>query len=616
MRASILIAVLLASCSVGGQPGRDGGSGSSNTYVDAGSSPDAGSPVTTGCSSDTDCPGQVCNAATGQCQASLCAPTCADWQTCQLRACVPSPGRCASDADCPATVPLCDGSHTCTAPTLTAKASLSYDALIVTNAAYAPGFEQLALLHTLTGVPTRVETIEDICAATPGGCDDSDPCNDTPKAIKTYLEAQHLAGVTQVVLGGDATIVPSRSTSDAFSNALVGADYQETFLSDDYYGDFSEWDTNHDCVYGDPTTDTPAYSPVVGITRVSVSSQDELQTYIAKATQYLTAYDTSRIATALFLSNIATTLSVPLVGDVPVDSAFYFEAPGRTLSILPTDWDITKLYSDSTFSTAAGAQQLTVPAEQAALEAGSSLVVHSGHGDEWDLTVEQDGSNEFSGDMAYALTNTQYPIMVSCACEAATFADGDRCAGQQYITAPAGGGVGYLGNSTIGLGIAGGMQLLDGFLRKAFSGGQVLAGEAVQAAHANLPTSDAISIPVPIIGTYQASVIDADSWRWTQKAATYLGDGLLPVYTDPTLIPAPTFTVSRQAIGNFSQVTFTPSFAVEGTLEVAVGSDIYELDLDASGAPVVLTVAGAPSSVTYGFSSLSTLDDYATASLN
>ncbi|MGB8294784.1 MAG: C25 family cysteine peptidase, partial [Polyangia bacterium] len=492
---------------------------------------------------------------------------------------------------------------------LTKPSILVYTALIVTNDAYAAAFQQLAQIHTLTGVPTQVVTVETLCGASATGCHDSDGCSDTSKVVKDYLINQRSAGLHHVVLGGDMTIVPSRQTSDSYSNALLGVSYNETFYTDYYFADLSQWDSNGDCIYGDPNNDSPDYLPELDVTRISVSSPSELQSYITKVESYLTAYDIAQIDTALFLSNVATEISVPgTATSLPVDSASYFESPGRTLSFMPSDFAITKLYSS--LGSWPGAKPLTVAAETAAFEKGFNLVVHSGHGNESDLTVEQDGSNEFSGAMAYALQNGQYPIMVSCACDAATFADGDGCAGQNFITAPQGGGVGYLGNSTIGLGIAGGMQFIDQFLKYTFATPGVLVGEAVMAGHAYLPTSDWLDLPVPFIGSLSMQVVDANSWRWTEKAATYLGDGLLPIYASSSLTLAPTFSITDQRIGDFVTITFQPTRAVSGTLAVAVTGNVYQFVLAGSGKPVSLTVGGSPSLMSYGFSSSTTLASY------
>lgn len=488
-------------------------------------------------------------------------------------------------------------------PSVTTPSILTYTALIVTNNAYADAFQQLAQIHTLTGVPTQVVTVETMCSASSNGCHDDDACNDTSKVIKDYLISRHGQGLQHVVLGGDMSIVPSRQTSDSYSNALFGVAYSKTFYTDYYFADLSQWDSNGNCNYGDPS-DSPDYLPELDVTRISVSSPSELQTYIAKVEGYLTAYETTQIDTALFLSNVAT--QIPLMGTtVPVDSALYFESSGRTLSLMPSDFAITKLYWSP--SSGSGASKLTVDSETTAFENGVNLVVHAGHGNESDVTVEYDGTNEFSRTMAYALQNRQYPIILSCACEAATFADGDDCAGQNFITAPQGGGVGYLGNSTIGLGIAGGMQFIDQFLQYAFNTpGAVLVGQAVMAGHANLPTSD--SFVFPLFGSVQ--VVDLNSWRWTQKATTYLGDGLLPIYTNSALTLAPTFSITDQQIGGLLTIAIQPTVAASGTLTVTVAGNIYQFVLTGNGNPVSLTVAGSPTLMWYGFSSSSTLASY------
>jgi hypothetical protein len=563
--------------------------------------------------------GEICD--DGTCRATgtpdagplTCSPACPSYETCSSGVCALSPGRCNTSSDCPAADPICS-SNTCTAPVVTQPSTQTYAALIVTNQAYQAQFAQIAQMHTLTGVPTKVATVEEICAAQPGGCV-ANACHDTAKAIKDYLVVQAAAGVTLVVLGGDNSIVPSRMTHAYYSNPLYPPAFDEDFYSDDYYGDLTNWDTNGDCNYGDDTNDKPAYSPTLGISRISVSSAAELSAYFAKEQAYLNNYDLSRINTALFMSNIATYVTIPVLNTtVPIDSALYFEAPGRSLSFIPRAFDVTKLYSNIGGSWPNSAP-LTNSAEMAAFASGFNVVVHSGHGDEVDVTVEQDGSNEFSGDMAYALQNTQFPVMVSCACAAATFADGDACAGQQFITAPTGGGIGYLGNSATGLGLAGGMELLDQFLKYAFTQSNPLIGDVVRAAHANMPTTDGLTVNLPYLGPTLLPVVDITSWRWTQKAATYLGDGLLPIYTDVSTSSAPHISAAKQVLGNYATLTFTPAAGAVGTFAAAINGNIYDLSLDGSGAAVRMTVSGPVTSVTFGFSSATTLSTFQTVPL-
>jgi hypothetical protein len=511
---------------------------------------------------------------------------------------------------CPDNRPVFEPLRGCKAPLVTAPTVPDYSAILITDAAYAEVFGRLAQLHTLTGVPTQVVTVQAICGASGNGCQDGDPCNDTAKVIKDYLLRRSGSGLRHVVLGGDMTVVPSRRTTDFYANLLFGAVYQRTFYTDHYFAALSPWDGNGDCVYGDPAVDTPDYLPELAVTRIPVASAAELSDYIAKVERYLTDYDTTRIGTALFLSNVATQLSIAqATASVPIDSARYFETPGRTLSLVPGGFVVTRLYAS--LADRPEVSPISVAAEIAALAQGQNLVIHAGHGSAASLTVEYDGSNALSAATAYGLSNRQLPIMLSCACEAADFTGDVVAAGRSFVTAPDGGGIGYLGNSTLGLGIAGGMQLIDEVLKYAFAKPGALVGEAVMAAHVNLPRADSFVFSgLPVVGSLAVPVVDENAWRWTQKAATYLGDGLVPIYTNGELAPAPAFSVSVERLGNFVTIAFQPAAPVHGTLTVMVASDLYQLALAGTGQPVTLTVVGSPADLTYGFSSPTTLASY------
>jgi Peptidase family C25 len=513
---------------------------------------------------------------------------------------------CSSD-DCPADRPVFVPWSGCHAPDVSTASEVSYAALIVTDDAHRDAFARLAQLHTLTGVPTRVVTVEDICRTNSAGCRPDNPCNDTAKAIKDYLVRGHADGLGRVVLGGSVASVPSRQTHDAYANPLLGVSYQDTFYTDYYFADLSEWDSDGDCVYGDPTGDAPDYEPELAVTRIPISDAAALEAYIAKVERYLTSYDTTRIGTVLFLSNLATEIDVPFTSAaLPVDSAVYFETAGRTLSLVPADFAVSKLYAAP--ADGQNATPLTVATETAAFESGANLVIHAGHGSVQDLTVEFDGSNAFTAPMAQGLSNRQFPILLSSACNAAAFANRSGCAGTSFISAPDGGGIGYLGNSPTGLGLAGGMQLIDAFLAYVFSTPSALAGDAVMAGHAQLPTSDSFLFSgLPIVGTLSVPVIDIHAWRWTQKAVAYLGDGLVPVYTNTALAPAPAFSVTSERLGNFVTLTLQPEAPVPGTLMVAMADKLYSFALTDNEAPISLTIASGPTELQYGFSSPNTL---------
>jgi len=129
-------------------------------------------------------------------------------------------------------------------PTLSPMVIADPPLAIVTSDALAPAFEAYARFHTLTGKPAQVVTTAEICAAST--CNDADPRADTARAIKAWLASR--AGLQYVVLGGRAAQVPSRRVHDSYSNPIEGSSFDEDFLTDYYYADFSEWDSDADGV--------------------------------------------------------------------------------------------------------------------------------------------------------------------------------------------------------------------------------------------------------------------------------------------------------------------------------------------------------------------------------
>lgn len=559
-------------------------------------------PASGKCAVDGDCTAGVCDTAAHSCVDSFCSPACAEWQTCTLHACTMTPGRCESNGDCGnRDTPECKvATRTCGAPDLATPVTPTWRGLVVTTNALKPYFEKLALLHTLTGVPTRVVSTEEICA---GKCNDLNLRGDTPKAIKEYVARQQ--GLETMVIGGDIEDVPSRKIHDRFSNAIYGVNFDEDFYTDFYYADFSQWDSDGDGVYAQDGVDHPAYVPNIAVTRIPASSQWQVDSYVAKVLAHLTAYDLTRIQTSLFLSNVAAKVTVPLTSmQVPIDSAIYFEMSNRTLSLMSPQFSRTKLYSSLPMQ---DATTLTVAAETTELQRSYNLVVHAGHGYVDGLTVEIDGANDFTGTAAWNLTNAQFPIFLSGACSAGTFAASDS-AGEKLVLAPNGGAIGYLGNGATGLGLAGGAQFVDEFLRYTFATPHPLVGGAFLAAHKNLPKTDTIAIPVPYVGSINVNTVDQDSYEWTQKSVTFLGDGLIPIYTDATMVAAPTVTVERQAFGTFSRLVFHFSPVSAGTLEVKAGDQLYELPVNGTEASMMLR--RAPVGLSYGFHAPLTLSAY------
>lgn len=443
------------------------------------------------------------------------------------------------------------------------------DALIVTREEFADVFKKFAVFHTVTGIITKVVTIENICEN--AVCDDDDPMNDTQKAIKDYVMS--VEGIRYLVLGGDIEIVPSREVHDHFELPLGIADYTDDFYSDLYYADFSDWDLNGNGTYAEDE-DVPGLIANVAIGRISVSTVEEAELYFTKLVKHYTAFNTAHTTKSLLLANIATELS-----GIKVNSGYYFETEGKTISQIPANYSIKKLYTKSTpFPGNGTAEYLDNDNEKAAIEEGMNLIVHSGHGATWLLTCEQgdDPDRDFSGTMAYDLENDTLPFFLSCACEAGQFVKQDS-AGEKLMNAPKGGAIVYLGNTTTGLGIAGGSQFIDEMMKNMFAFPYSVIGESYLYAHFSMPQSDTFNPPIQMVNI-NVPVVNKDSWTWTKKSIIMLGDPMTVFWRDPVEPFAAEIEPEVEENEGIKTVSLQFPPELEGiTLRVFAGDKLYDI---------------------------------------
>lgn len=536
------------------------------------------------CNDHWDCEA-ACDTTTNECVDHYCDPACEDWQECVVTQCEPLPGRCGQSSDCPSDAPICvTDTNECVEATESGEVS-DWEGVIITAEELAEPFERLASLHTMTGIPTRVVTVEEICN---DSCSTSDTTSDAPAKIKEWLIEQQ--GLEYVLLGGVIDLVPSREVSDSYSNSLAGYDLEETFVTDFYYSDLSEWDKNGNGVYAEPEdhpeegeTGVLDYAANLAVGRLPVASAEQVDLYIDKALAYLAEKDLSRVRDALLLSNVATTLDI--LGGMPFDGAVYFDMEGRTIDIFPENTRFTKLYSLGPTEDSPDADTLTVAGQEEEMESGHNLIVHAGHGHEMFLTVEENGDNAFTAEQAYELQNSQYPIMLSCACSAGNFAyENGPSAGEMLLNAPDGGAIGYLGNTTIGLGPAGGMQFIDEVLECAFSDSNPRAGDCLVRAHDEFSYPD--SLELPIIGS--VPVVDQSSWQWTKKSVVYLGDPMLPMVTNHGTLKAPAVEVTASRLDDAVVLDVVIDPPLDGSLAVEAGGRTYLMDLEMGEEPRII----------------------------
>ncbi len=411
------------------------------------------------------------------------------------------------------------------------------EAIIVTNNDLYDIFTEYAKFHTVTGIHTGVVTIEEICSIHP--CNDDDPKNDTAKGIKDYI--MQISGLKYLVIGGDIEIVPSRRVYDSYTHQLAGT-FEGEFYTDFYFSDFSDWDSNNNGIYAEDS-DNVSYMPDIAVGRISVKTVDQAERYLEKVVKHMTNYEVSHIKNALLLANVATEIS-----GIEINAGYYFETEGRTADIITHGFNIRKIYTNTLFFPSGGAEKLNNTVQKEAMESGVNLIVHNGHGYPNLLSCEQsDRSNDFTGEMAYNLKNTTYPILLSCACQAGQFEAPfeytyeyggqtytrkfeEDAAGERLVNAPEGGAIAYLGNTTTGLGLAGGSQLIDEMVRSMFFNPRSVLGDSLLFALTVLKKNDTFAPPIPYVPA--VPVVDESSWKWTKKSVVLLGSPLITFWRD------------------------------------------------------------------------------------
>lgn len=462
-------------------------------------------------------------------------------------------------------------------------------ALIITNEEMKFVFEDLASLHSFSGIPTVVETVESICAT--AICNDEDTKNDTAKAIKDYLIG--FSGLKYFVIGGDIEVVPSRQVYDSYSNIMAGT-FDGDFQTDFYFADLGMWDTNSNGIYAEDD-DNLDYSAEIAVGRIPVSTVEEAEVYLGKVMHHMTNYNPMHVKKSLLLANVATEFS-----GISINAGYYFETDGRTKDMIPQDFSIRKIYAKTFPKPANDAEDLNNEVQKQALEEGVNLVIHNGHGYPTLLSCEQSNNdNDFTMGMAHDLVNATYPIFLSCACQAGQFeapftytyetSEGETktkeftedSAGEQYINAPNGGGIVYLGNTTTGLGIAGGSQFIDEMMRWMFKLPSTILGDAYLFAHGALHKEDTFAPPIP--GIPAVPVVDEDSWRWTKKSVVMLGDPLLTFWRDAFPKVEGGVSAVAEKVQNGYRLKINVTSELEGeTLLIYVAQKFYTM-------PAVLT---------------------------
>jgi len=283
----------------------------------------------------------------------------------------------------------------------------SYDYVIITGAALAPGFLPLVQEKQARGVDTIIYTVEDIYANYTG----VDPAAQVRNFIR---DAYATWGLEYVLLGGDTDVVPHRGaymTADIIVLYDMPADLYFACLD-------GSWNSDGDSAWGEPT-DGEAGGDVdlladIYVGRAPVANLVELRNFVCKTVQYETITPPN-LTHGLWLGGRTT------VTGASSDGSGCLELISNEL--MPQEYTYTKLYKKAGTYTQANIID--------ALNASPHIVAHVGHAYVTQLM-------ELYGIDADALTN-DFPFFVAadfgCLAGAFDLPIGDDCIAEHLVLA-------------------------------------------------------------------------------------------------------------------------------------------------------------------------------------
>ena len=281
----------------------------------------------------------------------------------------------------------------------------SFDYLLVTRSNLVAAFQPLVDLKRQNGLAVKIETVESITSTQPG--------LDSPERIRNFIRSAYTQwGVTYVLLGGDATIVPCRY---AYANMNL-SEVESRIPADLYYACLDgSWNSDGDDRWGE-STDGPAGGEVdllaeVSVGRAPVDTAEEVATFVEKTLRYETLghlQPEQVLLVAEYLKNTATG---------PAQGGDLFEPTLPYLTAYQQTW-----LDDRPFTT----PQWTKPQLQTALDHSPHLALFNGHGDsETLMSPSLTPSRGIRLAEIDALTNTTPFLAYSVGCNVGQF-DNDR----------------------------------------------------------------------------------------------------------------------------------------------------------------------------------------------
>ncbi|HOC00116.1 MAG TPA: C25 family cysteine peptidase [Verrucomicrobiota bacterium] len=323
--------------------------------------------------------------------------------------------------------------QTYAAPSLMGRAGGTLDYLLVTRSNLVSAFQPLVDRKAQSGLAVKVETVETIVSAQPGA--------DIPERIRNYIRTAYADwGITYVLLGGDATVVPCRY-AHAFMNL---PEIDSRIPCDLYYACLDgPWNADGDDRWGEPTDGSGSGDvdllAEVFVGRAPVDTPEEVATFVDKCLRYETFGHPQANHFLLVAEFLKSTPNGPAHGGDMFEPLLPYLA-GRQVTWL----------DDRPFTT----PQWTKSDLQAALNGSPHLALFNGHGDDEVLMSSHlIPSRGIRTDELDALTNAFPFLAYSVGCNVGQF-DNDRWSpdaiGEELVKRNAHGAFAAVFNSRLG----------------------------------------------------------------------------------------------------------------------------------------------------------------------
>ncbi|MDE5774405.1 MAG: T9SS type A sorting domain-containing protein, partial [Muribaculaceae bacterium] len=384
--------------------------------------------------------------------------------------------------------------------------------LIITNRELEPAFYNLIKWKRVKGVYAGIITIDQIDERYEG-------CNIQEKIKNCLINASLEYELKYVVLGGDETIVPSKS---AYLSYYEQEKYKTITPCDKFYA----------CLYGYNNRSEDRneifakdlnvnFTESVYVSRIPVRNLEQANNYVEKLLNYETGRDSKRLEKSLILSGVSISNSyhpstnksdVECLGNLLYGKYIYPYWNGRRIRFYDTGTDFS---GDSAFDVNTVNMQSVL--------ASNSLIFSMGtHGsfDSWDL----ENNEHYCAEDALSQMNPSTPIIITEACNTNGFDNKiDPCLSEAFLRNPNNSVVAYIGSSRSGWATQSYYNL---GCSKEYEGAfyKFLFGNELKDKHLGEIFSASKLY-------WQGECNKYNPYRWLQLSINLMGDSEMPIYT-------------------------------------------------------------------------------------